>query len=1486
MPSLTYLIRDAVLTAIEQNSIERDRIAQLIVGPSCDRHTLLLWSRNSWEDCSAYTDCDALAEIVNADWLDRVDALITGAIPAETREPSGCLTAPPRIDLGDLQEALVALWKGLRVELQSALRELATCGELGDFRKVVGLMEHGMSVSTHADLVAFTHPLGSGTIRPIRETRSGGTSIYPYAVFHPEGITMFYPEGEQDSPSEAVLRTYAFADMESWCGDDKEAHIRMRGDRHDIHMTAGHRHDEWCGPDGNAISALLLAHLGRHPELVFDAYRMPNPTDDAAVNRWLATYNQQNRGNGRTVVRNAYEEFGEAAARVFLEGQSSDAADRGDTLAALADRLFADRQFAKTLELIVRLDGQPRLSAWREEIGSLLLLQRWDEALERGERIAAADSGKRAGDILPFRAMALSGLGRHDEASALLAGAEEKERGHEHSFAEAFLFRHLDVGRARAALVTALQGNERHAEWGPLYLEDCPELLELLAERARLQQQRELHDGRVAELMQQVTPEVQPLELFDATAAGFGSSPAGESERWRAIARVECDRSVEGSYKKLVLDPPGTSWVPTQTGGLTGFDLADSSQPRVVHTVESETILEDGCRVGRWFFAADDRTGLSVIDLDSRTVVAHPSRSARDELSAIAAGDGFVAVVGGRGAELYDVTTPEAPEILSMIGCGPSHANDVAISGDTLLMAAGAGLVVADVSDPRHPHVVAALCRADREYRADAIHLIGHVAVLAGSGEAWFLDVTNPAEPRSLCVVGDSDGQPRLEAFAANAAGNRLVACDENLPFIWSIDLDDRGWPLAMAAHPTVNAAGEPERFFNYRDAALLPDGRLAALTSTALVVFERESVEATVDVTAPMRAAEAPLWQWALDRLADHARDHADTPIGALALSIVDDSLEISLQPACSIASLEAGSAREAGDAPESYEIKLSGLLGLPPDREEGDDDRLGFFEECKAQAWIHTIDTVLRALRNEPALRDYAAGRVYLVRRTHDHQRDCAHTKLVDILVNDTKPWQPHRRVALDRGPEILGEELNDPSQHHRYQQIAREDETVRVQILALAREGHVGALQVAWSLRELDEQTAMEAFLAADAAQNLTPEVISTLGRSNDDRLLATVCGLLDNPEGDHRHADLAVAALAAMSGRNHEVLPSLRGWVERADENDHRLPGVCRQLFRAGHWELPEKILPQSRREKRGEQYAKVRLGIERRDDSVSQAEACASERLFTSRMLVDRAVELREQDDFESSLWPPELPLEPWPASWAYVLAPALPLLKLYGELDRFVARLVAHAIPGDRYAADRALLLAVADYYEDIGNHAAWRPIAEAVLQAADGFDIATVQRIRDRNRKVRLQEGWDLVNTRDLTAARAIAEQAVADEPTNGQVLYFDARLCWLEHETPEAGIERAKTHLEMLGHDPLGCGRLLHLIGCAFDELGQVHEALPYFERAAQAHPEEPKYLANIAECHQMLGNTDLAVLWAGRALARGAKSSRCETIAAQSS
>ena len=86
---------------------------------------------------------------------------------------------------------------------------------------------------------------------------------------------------------------------------------------------------------------------------------------------------------------------------------------------------------------------------------------------------------------------------------------------------------------------------------------------------------------------------------------------------------------------------------------------------------------------------------------------------------------------------------------------------------------------------------------------------------------------------------------------------------------------------------------------------------------------------------------------------------------------------------------------------------------------------------------------------------------------------------------------------------------------------------------------------------------------------------------------------------------------------------------------------------------------------------------------------------------------------------------------------------------------------------------------------------------------------------------------------------------------------------------------------HLRKLGDDPVGRGRLLNLVGCGLDELGRLEEALPWFEQAVQAHPEDPMYLANVAEVHHRLGNTGEALRYAKSALAQGARSEYAQKI-----
>jgi tetratricopeptide (TPR) repeat protein len=133
-----------------------------------------------------------------------------------------------------------------------------------------------------------------------------------------------------------------------------------------------------------------------------------------------------------------------------------------------------------------------------------------------------------------------------------------------------------------------------------------------------------------------------------------------------------------------------------------------------------------------------------------------------------------------------------------------------------------------------------------------------------------------------------------------------------------------------------------------------------------------------------------------------------------------------------------------------------------------------------------------------------------------------------------------------------------------------------------------------------------------------------------------------------------------------------------------------------------------------------------------------------------------------------------------------------------------------------------------------------------------------------------RVGQGWALARRGELAAARKIAEEGLRELPHDGQVLFFDARLAWLEQDSPRAGMERVESHLRH-ANGRFGRARLMNLYGAALDALGDAAQALTWFERAALEYPDAPS-LANIAEMHEKLGDEDRAKKWARRAVATG--------------
>jgi tetratricopeptide (TPR) repeat protein len=237
---------------------------------------------------------------------------------------------------------------------------------------------------------------------------------------------------------------------------------------------------------------------------------------------------------------------------------------------------------------------------------------------------------------------------------------------------------------------------------------------------------------------------------------------------------------------------------------------------------------------------------------------------------------------------------------------------------------------------------------------------------------------------------------------------------------------------------------------------------------------------------------------------------------------------------------------------------------------------------------------------------------------------------------------------------------------------------------------------------------------------------------------------------------------------------------------------------------------------------------------------------------------------------EPPLW--SLPSEPHLASVGYVLAAARPHL---GDGEPWMWETLAARARMGEATPDEIHLLAWA-LHERFGAERPAEPILQITeaLLAAPEIPEPLRGRAANRHALARLMRGWELLKARELEGARAIADERLEATPDDGQVLFFEARLRWLE-ESIEAALARVEEVLPRVPRPGLPRARLLNLYGCGLDELGRPDEAIPWFEKAARAEPGEPMYLANLAECWEKAGDLDQARAYAEQAWDAGSRS-----------
>ena len=1410
MFNTTYLsnaIHHLLLEAFEDETISRDETRMIIVGPNGRGDVLHIWAAREWESYAEPSEGDEFANISLAPWLDEVDEVQramwndpapSDGVDAQLRRST--THAVPEVDI-----AISAKLGALRDLVVGALREVATSEVFSGWGSVLGFFSVGLSSSGYADLVAFAHPDGGGELLPIQEERPPSVSIYSTGTLTERGITMFYPEGEKDglddeSDADASWASFAFDDMEMIRFDDyrDKTIVRMTGELFDRTFCHGHTHEEWGGPDAEQVDCLIRKHLRTRPELLFDVEACPDVTDTAAMDRWMSRYLSCNLTEARSIVGRLADDQGLGAVPLFLDRLPETVADRESALARFADKLVGAHRFAEALDLIEGLSGKNRVLEGSEEVRCLIALGRNEDCLARIKSIGLREK-QAVHHMAPFKAIALTNLGRSDEAQTLLEPLLVGKQRHVDLatcfYALAHAKRHSDRAEAEALAYRSMSKGNPPSAFASIDFADCPELLKLFARREQLEADGERFDADLTAMTRRT----------DGVALTTEESMPASEEQWALGQQLE----VEGVSRMKNLVVAGRyAFAPAQTDGLVVFDLEEPRAPRVVTRLESETSFESAAIAGQFLYVADYSHGLKVVDVSEPTsprVLGCAPRFFSRGHGSLAVGEGVAVTGGGCTMDLYDLTVPEAPVLASSLELGMKRGNLGGVNGlqargTTIFVAAGGtGLVILDATDPSSPRVLGQLALRSGFY-ARTIALHGDTVVLGDSSESWLIDVSDLRAPGSIGIV------PR------SLVGTGVVVLDESFAVldsrggVWSVGNGDFAIrELAMRVDPS----GAEREVDDVSDAALVGDV-LLTIAGARLSAFTREPRTSTAGVrcadVARIEALSATLASWVDAQLRAVAEQVPDASVGVLVLRRWGSRFSLLLATPRSVLELDHGVAEGELPCPEAalstFLAAGAAAIGISEDAEpegiDGQDSR--DYSDAVGKAWDAVLESVAKGLATSDALESVAAGRILICTESHRGIR------VVELRLDASKPWQPERTELRERTTKSI-EEMLSAYDSYKYADLiegkAREDDATRAEVFRLARLGMWSALRIVSALKDLDEAAALEAFIEASAVRldtrvlellaghkdrdavrsiferayeddnpHIKIAAAKILGRCDEDAIVALVRGLLENTGGGYAEAELAAEAMEGMTTRLPDMRASLGAWVSRAGAWENRLPLIAKYLFGAGEPTLPAMVAEQAGREVRDEQYHSMKLGIKALDRDWDQHEACATMRLWTGKQLAQRVIELHDADDHSASLYPPDAELEPYQASWGYLLAAAWPHLEAHGSIDWFVDGLIERARPGLEYEADRHLLLTILNNLFQAQDMASVVRVARAILSAPDDvYDERTRRSLKKKYYLARLQMGWDLLNERNLQQARHIANAAMEDEPSDGQV-------------------------------------------------------------------------------------------------------------------
>ena len=879
--------------------------------------------------------------------------------------------------------------------------------------------------------------------------------------------------------------------------------------------------------------------------------------------------------------------------------------------------------------------------------------------------------------------------------------------------------------------------------------------------------------------------------------------------------------------------------------------------------------------------------------------------------------DGNIAGIGDDyGINLYDISQPDQPSLLSTIGTGRDRSDINALAHDFLIKDNyvyiannDVGLVVFDISNPAQPNIVSVLQGIklnNNAFCAKKIALFANTAFLYDYDILWVIDVSNPTSPVSLGTFKVKSESPWIDSegrFLVPAKGGTFLVFEEK---------EKR----AEYAH-TILFKKEPP---GYERTLPTNNGFIGIEDDEYFIAKPTDAVQPAWEEYKKIPPLKDKLLSWVqeglqhfIDASASYERPEDETqpsmfPVGVLILETLYGRLTLTIDGQRSRSELHKG---PICNSPLDVETTLDELFGegvCPEQLDDYDSDLSPALvkerNDLLRNTWKDLFNEVFTEIKQQKLLDQFESGRIFLGMRAFEDD-----ASIVDTYINDNYPWNPYRYTSREFQLSDVKELLDNYSGYKhidRLVNMAENREDIKNEIYRLAIKGVRYALICTRDLEDTDPEGVKTTFLAA-AEEGVTDLTLIRYFRHNmgipqakdilnaiyplctseqyEEKLVCAVA--LNKLETDEMvdyikellaedHAskhEWACLALEQMDTRINEFQDALIKATQNS--NTWGLHLLAKQLMRTGYPKIPEALIKKAKEEKRYENMGSMGLDFDDNDDDDSAKDV---EREWSANLFIEH---LKSYQDPATPLWPASLPPEANHQGWRYWMDKAGPKICDNELMGKMVDILTSHVTANNTWKHDHAMFRGVISWLLEVKQlFSPGATLASAMVNAEEGiFDDKDIKFAKRALEYELGNRAWEHVKSKEYDQAREIADTLLEHDPNNGEFLFLDARLVWLM-ESIDACLEKIDESLQLPGvaHSPVprhGRARLLNLKGCALDEAQRFGEALEVFKETVSEDPENAMYHANLAEINDKLGNEEEALRWANSAQKLGSES-----------